>query len=146
MNKIWIVALLLWGLTGCEKYYLSLRQVPIDVNYLASTHVGSPDPRQQDPPYGQKVVMQWVIPPRLLKQKPELIFTVIYRNHTEETRVYPIEDRTGSQIFSLLNEAYQEKKGVLTYRAEIRTAQGIYREWKHQLWVPLMTFTNPLDK
>jgi hypothetical protein len=142
MSKKFIGILLfcLCAFTGCEKYYLSLRQVPVDSEYLASSHVGSPDPRQLSPPYGQKVVIQWSVPPELLEQKPEIVFHVIYRNHTQEEITYPIEERSGMEVFSLLNEEYRSKGGLLTYEALIRTKQGeIYREWKHQLWVHLIT-------
>lgn len=133
-------------LTGCEKYYLSLRQVPVDVTYLASSGVGTPDPRQANPPYGQKVVMEWAIPPELLEQKPEIVFHVIYKNYTQEELIYPIEDRSGMEVFSLLNENYEAKGGILTYHAIIRTQQGkIYREWKHQLWVHLITLDDETD-
>ncbi len=84
--------------------------------------------------------MQWAVPPKLLKEKPQLVFHVIYRNHTQEEIVYPIEDRMGMEVFSLLNEGYRSKGGLLTYRAEIRTSRGeIYRQWTHQLWVQLIT-------
>lgn len=142
MKRKFIVSLVfcLWGLTGCEKYYLSLRQIPIDSDYLASSHVGSPDPSQANPPFGQKIMMRWVIPPRLLEKKPEIVFHVIYKNHTEEELCYPIDERSGLKVFSLLNEAYKSKRGILTYKAEIRTENGeIYRQWQHQLWVELIT-------
>ena len=111
------------------------------MEYLASTHVGTPDPRQADPPFGQKIVMQWAVPPEMLVDKPRLIFHVIYKNHTEEEIIYPIEDRSGMEVFSVLNEQYREKGGLLTYHAEIRLQDGtVYREWTHQLWVHLITF------
>ena len=126
---------------GCSKYYLSLRQVPIDSEYLASSRVGSPDPRQSDPPTGQKVVMQWAVPPELLKKKPSLVLHVIYKNHTEEEIIYPIKNRTGMEVYSLLSEKFRSKEGLLTYQAQIKTPDGeVYREWTHQLWVHLIKF------
>ncbi len=131
----------LFSLAGCDKYYLSLRQVPVDAEYLASSKVGSPDPRQSNPPYGQKVVMEWAVPPELLNEEPRLIFNVLYRNHTQEEIIYLIEDRSGMEVYSLLNEDYRSRGGLLSYHAEIRTKNGeIYREWTHQLWVHLITF------
>lgn len=125
-------------LTGCSKYYLSLRQVPVDPNYLASSHVGSPDPRMT--PHGQKIVLQWAVPPDLLEQEPQIVFHVIYRNHTEKTFVYPIESRMGYEVYSLVNHEYDETGGILTYSAEIMTPDHhVYREWKHQLWANLIT-------
>ena len=127
-------------LTGCDKYYLSLRQIPIDATYLASSHVGTPDPRQANPPHGQKIVLQWAVPPELLQKNPQIVFRVIYNNHTEKTFVYPIESRMGYEVYSLLNQDYDAVGGILTYRADIMTPdKNIYREWKHQLWVNLIT-------
>lgn len=131
----------LFSLTSCEKYYLSLRQVPIDSEYLASSKVGSPDPRQADPPYGQKIVMEWAVPPELLAEEPRLILQILYRNHTQEELSYPIKGRNGMRVFSLLNDAFRSREGLLCYRAEIRTKTGdVYREWVHQLWVHFITF------
>lgn len=130
----------LWLLTGCDKYYLSLRQMPIDVSYLASSHVNTPDPRRLDPPRGQKIVLQWAVPPELLEKKPQIVFHMIYKNHTEKTVIYPIESRLGYEVYSLLDKDYDETGGLLTYKADIITSDHqIYREWKHQLWVNLIT-------
>ena len=86
--------------------------------------------------------MEWAVPPKILKEKPELVFHVLYKNHTQEEIIYPIEDRFGMEVFSLLNEQYQSKGGLLTYHAEIRTKNGkVYREWTHQLWVHLITLS-----
>lgn len=92
------------------------------------------------PPHGQKIVLQWAVPPDLLEQKPQITFHVIYKNHTEKTFVYPIESRLGYEVYSLLNHEYDETGGILTYSAEIMTPDHhVYREWKHQLWANLIT-------
>jgi hypothetical protein len=127
-------------LTGCDKYYLSLRQVPVDASYLASTQANTPDPRRACPPHGLKIVLQWAVPPEIIEKKPQIILQVIYKNHTEKTFVYPIDSRLGSKVYTLLDQEYDETGGVLTYRAEIMTPDHqVYREWKHQLWVNLIT-------
>jgi hypothetical protein len=126
-------------LTGCSKYYLSLRQMPIDASYLSSSYVGTPDPRKADPPRGQKIVFQWAIPPEIVEKKPQLVFYAIYKNHSEKTLVYPIESRLGYEVYSLLDKEFDETGGLLTYRAEIITPDHhVYQEWKHQLWVNLI--------
>lgn len=92
------------------------------------------------PPHGQKIVLQWAVPPDLLEQNPQIVFHVIYRNHTEKTFVYPIESRLGYEVYSLLNHDFDETGGIMTYAAEITTQdEEVYREWKHQLWVNLIT-------
>jgi hypothetical protein len=43
------------------------------------------------------------------------------------------------EVFSLLNEEYRSRGGLIAYQAEIRTKKGeIYRQWTHQLWVQLI--------
>ncbi len=132
-------------LTGCSKYYLSLRQIPVDATYLASSQVNTPEPRT--PPHGQKIVLQWAVPPELLEQMPQIIFHVVYKNHTEKTFVYPIESRLGFEVYTLINQDYDATGGILTYAAEIMTPDHqVYREWKHQLWVNLITLDDDSKK
>lgn len=132
--------LLLVLLFSCDKYYISVRQMPVNAGYLASTHVGTPDPRQAHPPLGQKLIINWVVPPEVLTQDPKVVLYLVYKDHTEKKISYPILYRNGMEVYSLLNEEFENKKGLLTYRAEIVTQEGeIYKEWKHQLWVNLIT-------
>jgi hypothetical protein len=128
----------LFFLTSCNNYYLSLRQMPVDASYLASASIGSPDPRTKNPPYGQKIILQWRVP--TLANNPQLVFTIVYKNHTEKKFVYPIQRTIGYEVYSLLNKDYDETGGVLTYRAEIVGEDNtVLKEWKHQLWVNLIT-------
>lgn len=72
---------------------------------------------------------------------------MIYKNHTEKTLVYPIENRLGYEVYSLLDKDYDETGGLLTYKADIITSDHqIYREWKHQLWVNLITLDEGSEK
>lgn len=127
-------------LASCEKYYVSVRSIPVNASYLASSHVGTPDPRQATPPVGQKLVIDWSIPPEMLAAQPKIVLHLLYKNHTEKEVVHPITCRGGYMVYSLLDGDFAETKGLLTYRAEIVTEEGqVYREWKHQLWVNLIT-------
>lgn len=121
--------------------------MPVDVSYLASSHVDTPDPQRANPPRGQKIVLQWAVPPELLEKKPQIVFHMIYKNHTEKTLVYPIDSRLGYEVYSLLDKDYDETGGLLTYKADIITSdQQIYREWKHQLWVNLITLEEASER
>ena len=132
-----ILALIL--LFGCEKYYVSVRQMHIDASYLASTEIATPDPRKAHPPFGQKLIIDWTVPPKILGHDSHLVLSLIYKNHTPKEISYPILYRTGIYIYSLLNQEFEETQGLLTYRAEIIVEGKVYREWKHQLWVNLIT-------
>lgn len=138
MNKI-LLLLPLFCLVGCQRYYVSVMQQKIDVNYLASTHVDTPDPMREHPPYGQELIIDWQVPQALLKKKPLCILRVIYWDYTEETFYYDIKYKVGYWKYALLNQQFEERKGILTYSAKIVTEDGeIYKEWKHQLWVNLI--------
>ncbi|MGR3911889.1 MAG: hypothetical protein QRY71_01080 [Candidatus Rhabdochlamydia sp.] len=140
MRRVFSLFLMLGLMSSCQKYILSLQQIPITQKSLASYHIKSPDPRQENPPFGQQIVMQWSVPPDLLEKKPQIVFHVIYQDYTEECITYPLEYRRGTKLFSLLNEDYLAKQGILTYKATICLEDGtVYREWKHQLWVHLIT-------
>jgi hypothetical protein len=126
--------------SSCDKYYVSVAQQWVDVRYLASTHVGTPDPRQDHPPVGQMMIVDWRIPKSLLNKKPHIQLTMIFWNYTEKTICFPIEQRMGWVTYKLLDEEYDETGGILTYKAEIVSEDGsLFREWKHQLWVNLIT-------
>jgi len=128
-------------LTGCHHHHLSICQQTIDPSYLASMHVNTPDPRQNNPPFGQQLIIEWVVPKSTLMESPELVLNVIYWDYTQETVRFPIKKRAGYRLFPLLREKFEEKKGFLTYKAEIVDKEGrIFKEWKHQLWVKLITF------
>ena len=126
--------------TSCSQYYLSIAQQWIDGRYLASSHAHTPDPRQANPPVGQMLVLDWRIPKEILEQKPEVILELILWDYTTKTVRYPIHKRMDYAVFKLLDAEYEQSGGVLTYKAEIVTEDGTpYREWKHQLWVNLIT-------
>jgi hypothetical protein len=126
--------------TGCRPYYLSVCQEWVDVRYLASFHAGTPDPRQAHPPIGQKLILDWRVPKEIFKRKPEVVLDLILWDYTTRQIRIPIESRMDYATYKLLNEEYEKTGGILTYKAIIVTEDGkIFREWKHQLWVNLIT-------
>lgn len=135
--------LLLTLLVSCGKGHLSVRQEWIDGRYLASTYVKTPDPRQAHPPTGQKLIVQWWVPSQVLENHPKLLLKIIYWDFTEKTITFPITKRVGYETYTLLDKEYEEKQGLLTYRAEIVTDDDkIYQEWTHKLWVNLIKIDN----
>jgi hypothetical protein len=114
-------------------------QQKVDASYLASSQVGTPDPRQAHPPKGEQLIISWKLPQKMMKKKPFCSLHVIYWDYTEETFYHDIDYKTGYWKYTLLGEKFLERKGILTYRIEILTEDGeVYREWKHQLWVNLI--------
>ncbi len=125
--------------TGCSHYYLDVQREQIDRRYLASTFVGSPDPRQDNPPFGQLITIEWKIPEEILERDPLIVFDLIYGDFTEGRFEYPVQHSWGHKSFEFLNPEYEEKKGIIAYRAQMILDDGeIYLTWEHQFWVNLI--------
>jgi hypothetical protein len=141
--RYWLLLLLpilMFFLPGCRQYYLSVCQEWIDVRYLASSHVSTPDPRQEHPPVGQKLILDWRVPKEIFNEKPEVVLDLILWDYTTRQVRIPIKRRMDFTTYWLLDEEYEKTGGILTYKATIETETGkIFREWKHQLWVNLIT-------
>lgn len=112
----------------------------MDKEYLASSWVQTPDPRQMHPPRGERLVIEWKLPHALLQQNPCLQLDVLYKNYTKQSLTFPVEYRRDYEVYTLLGEEFIEKKGILTYRARIFLSNGeVFRDWKHQLWTEFIT-------
>lgn len=134
---IWFFFLL--SLCSCGPYYVSVMQKWVDERYLASTHVGTPDPRQEAPPIGQMLVVQWCVPSEILALNPVAVLDMIFWDHTEQRICFPIRHKLNYEYYKLFDSEYEEKGGILTYKAAILTEDGcVYKECKHQLWVHLI--------
>lgn len=124
---------------SCEKYYLSVKRESVDRNKLASTYVKSPDPRQKNPPKGEALIMEWRLPRSSSEEKMTLVLDILYKNHSQDTFSYPIFRSRGVITYVLLDNDYKEKKGLLSYKAEMQNEQGeTMKEWKQQLWTQLL--------
>ena len=125
--------------SGCEKYYLGVQQQWIDINYLASSQVNTPDPRKLNPPLGQMLIIDWHVPKGILKQQPKILLDLIFWDYTTTTLSLPLKGTMNYTTYSLLDEEYEKTGGILTYKACIVTQEGkIFKESKHQLWVNLI--------
>ena len=126
--------------SSCSKYYLSVQQQYVDINYLASVQVNTPDPRKAKPPLGQMLIIDWHVPPRILKQHPQVVLDLILWDYSTKIVTIPLKGQLNYTTYKLLNEEYEKVGGILTYKAQIVTEDGkVFRESKHQLWVKLIT-------
>lgn len=130
--------LLLFLASGCQRAALVVQQQKIGASYLASTNVGSPDPRI--PPNGQMILAEWWVPRRIVDQHPTLRIDVLFCNYTQDCVEFPINSTVGYETYSVLNKEFKETGGLLAYKAEIIDCDGdVLADWKHQLWVELIT-------
>lgn len=121
-----------------------VHQQKVSPTYLASTNVGSPDPRT--PPSGQMIVAEWWLPSKILKSEPMLRLDILFRDYSQTCVEFPISTSFGYETYSILNADFKKTGGFLSYRVEIVTGDGeVFKAWSHQLWVKLITIDEESD-
>jgi hypothetical protein len=122
-----IVAALLFS--SCYRNHLYVQQEWVDRNFLASSHVNTPDPRQSEPPEGQRLLIAWDFPRSIFLKDLSFAVTVRFWDDTQQEIVDPIQRKRGYQAF------YFPKKKILTYRVQVVTKEKeVIETWNHQFW------------
>ena len=139
MKKI-ILLLCLFFLSSCYKNHLYVQQDKLDKNYLASSHVHTPDPRQKNPPEGQRLSVAWDFPLSIFKEQPlNLILTVRFWDNTQDVFVTKMEKKRGYVIYKFQDPTHNKPKKILTYKVDVVNEDGeIVEQWKHQFWKKLI--------
>lgn len=108
---------------------------------LASYYVQAPDPMLACPPLGQRLYITWSLPENYMCYKDLYLAGVIRFGNKEEDRwTKLIRNSSGSFMYYLVGDAYFEKKGIQTFVIEVIGDGQVLEEWRHQLWVELITF------
>ncbi len=132
------ILFLLFVCTSCQKYYVNVQKQHVGRGSLASTFVQSPDPLQNDPPKGERLVINWRIPQPAFGPDVYLELTMIMKNYTQVTKTYPIKTAFGYITFDLLNDEYCKTGGLLTYKAEIKDKAAVMEAYEQVLWTELI--------
>ena len=133
-NRVAIWAIFLTLFASCYKDHLYVQQESVDREFLASTKVGTPDPRQERPPLGQRLLVAWRFPSNLFYQQLRMVLTVRFWDNTEETICYPIERAWSSTAFNFFDQ-----KKILTYRIQVLDHQDdLVEVWEHHFWTELI--------
>lgn len=128
--------------SSCYRQHLYVQQEYVDREFLASSHVNTPDPRQIDPPDGQRLLVAWDFPRSIFQKDISLAITVRFWDDTEKEIVDQIPRKRGYQAY------YFPKKKILTYRVDvISKGNEVLETWKHHFWtehidIPLETVQN----
>ncbi|MFT5316924.1 MAG: hypothetical protein ACI8RA_000164 [Chlamydiales bacterium] len=140
VKRFGIYLLLLISLVGCSRENLYVQSDYLTHDDLASTHVGSPDPRKEEPWAGQRLIVGWSVPERFLNEPDvRLVLTLRFRNREQAIKSFPLESSSGKYIYRLMNDEFFEKRGVLTYQAKIMSGEDkVLYTWTHQLWTDLL--------
>jgi len=116
-----------------------VQQEWVDANFLASSKVHTPDPRQQDPPVGQRLLIAWDFPKSIFEKTLTLALTVRLWDNTQEVLTQPIERKRDAKAFFFSNATPGSDRRILTYRVQIFAGDGeLVDTWEHHFWTELI--------
>lgn len=131
--------LLALALVACAPNKLTVHTEYITQEFLASYHVDTPDPLLLNPPIGQRLVIQWVLPRQYrCLDDLHLHVKIRFRNRQEISFDIPLNKLIGFYCYELLNEEFCKTKGILTYKIDLMGGGEVLDEWRHQLWAELI--------
>lgn len=133
-----IAALLI--LTGCNRNHLFIHTDFVGYDSLASFHVGTPDPELACPDYGQQLHIAWFFPCDFPFENLVIRAKIRFKNLKETEWILPIEKPRDRASYILLNEAYDETGGILSYKIDLFDGTSILEEYEHALWTELIFF------
>jgi hypothetical protein len=121
-------------MSSCHKNHLYVQNEWIDKKYLASSHVGTPDPRNKSFVSGNKLIISWAFPKNLYKKNLSLLLTMRFFGNTQDVITHLISKKKSYTTFF-----FPKNKKILTYQIQIVAEDGqIIEVWKHQLWTELI--------
>ena len=99
----------------------------------------TPDPRQADPPQGQRLLVSWDFPRSVFKDHLTLVATVRFWNNTQTVLTHPIERKRDYTAFYFPNKDPDIDRRILTYRVQVFTGDGrLLETWEHHFWTELI--------
>lgn len=141
---LWFLALAL--LSSCGKSCLTVQTDYLTHKNLASYYVGTPDPRQNVPTVGQRLIISWSVPKTYLSyENLRLEVTIRFRNREEVIEIFLIQKTRGTYVFALLNNDYFTKRGILTYKIDLFGGDCLLEEWRHKIWADLILINQEED-
>jgi hypothetical protein len=123
------VFLVIFILGSCYRHHLYVQQEWVDRNFLASSHVHTPDPRQEHPPEGQRLLIAWRFPHSLFCKELTFNITVRFWDDTEKNFSEPIRKKRGCHVLSFPGQK------ILTYRIQVFSKDNeLIETWTHHFW------------
>ncbi|HEV7738168.1 MAG TPA: hypothetical protein VGO47_12460, partial [Chlamydiales bacterium] len=89
-----------------------MQQEWLDVNFLASSRIGTPDPRQENPPCGQRLLIAWCFPEDLFRQDLTLQITVRLWDSSEVQEQLVVESKQSHK--ALFFPSTSQERRILT--------------------------------
>lgn len=120
-----------------------MQQEWVDAEFLASSKIGTPDPRQEHPPCGQRLLLAWDFPRSLFDEKLTLVATVRFWDNTQEVLFHPVERRRSYTAYYFPNPEPSGDRKILTYQVQVVSSNGtVIETWKHHFWTELIEISS----
>ena len=121
---------------SCSTPMLSCRSDYFGKKNLASVIIDTPDPRKDTPYFGQRLFVQWLLPPSILKKGPcDLHINYRLRNGEEKSEILAVTQSFGSYKLLITGDDYTEKGGLLSYLVSIQQDGHSIAESRHKFWI-----------
>ena len=126
-------------LASCSSSKVTVYNQTMDQKFLASTHAKTPDPRNTKEFIGQRLVVRTNVSKKELKKHDFVAKVYVqYGNRTQEVYTFDINKSSSDHIVTLMEEQFQKKRGIATYKVELLKDGQIDAIFEHQLWCPLI--------
>lgn len=138
--------LLLLALTSCSRDVLTVRTEYFNRHSLASYYVGTPDPKQNYPEVGQRIILAYRLP-KCYMELSDLHFEVTMRfgNKTQLVKRVEVNKQTGIWTYEIRDQTFFDWDGIQTYKVDLFGDGQVLSEWRHQLWSEKIIFAQPED-
>jgi hypothetical protein len=124
---------------SCSQNSLITQTQVLGRQELASYNVGTPDPALSIPQVGQRLLVHWKLQKEYLFYNDlHLDVQIRFFNREMIAEKIPIRDRSGYYIYTLRDEDFCDKEGILTYKVDIIGDNCLIASRRHQLWVDLI--------
>lgn len=139
MKNVYIWLCVAFALSACCTSHLTVQSDYLTIQDLASYYVDTPDPRRNCPTVGQRLIVSWTVPKDYLSyENLRLEITIRFRNREEVKEIFHLTKTRGTYVFTLLNDDYFSKRGILTYKIDLIGNEMILEEWRHKIWADLI--------
>ena len=141
MHYLWAALALL--LFSCQGPHLTVQTDYLTYKNLASYYVGTPDPRMNCPPVGQRLIISWAVPKKFLCYEDlALQVTIRFRDRQEQFEIFNILRTRGTYVYTLMNDEFFEHGGILTYKIDLVGGGCVLDKWRHQVWAELIEISH----
>jgi hypothetical protein len=135
---------ILFSSSSCTLHRLDVQTQYLTPEYLASYHIGTPDPRRYEALIGERLLVQWSLSAQEVQDNQLFLYLKVrFRDHQEQEVKVPITKKRGTYLYQVNQELFCQTGGILTYYAEIQSSSCVFASWKHPLWVELIKFNIP---